>query len=158
MGSSAAASAPTPSELEPIFSTSTAAAPPTTTQFSAGDSVVCHGLVSRKDLNGVIGIVRKYDAEKGRYAVTLPDRTSILLKADNLKHRTPDRPVEPPLTETREAPSKDELLHEVHSLLRDGLLQANLLKPEERHGGPLRPQPPHPDSGSGTPGPDEHIV
>ena len=113
----------------------------------------------RGDLNGRFARVVSFDPKKDTWSVWVEgEPKKFALKADNLKHRTPDRPVEPPLTETREAPSKDELLHEVHSLLRDGLLQANLLKPEERQGGPLRPQPPHPDSGSGTPGPDEHIV
>ena len=94
-----------------------------------------HGL-ARADLNGTTGTVRKYDAAKGRYAVTMYNGTSILLREDNLKPKPPDDAAPsvsyspPVIPMDEEGPSKDALLHELHQLLKDGMLKADLLKKE----------------------------
>mmetsp|Transcript_5592 Transcript_5592/g.11702 ORF Transcript_5592/g.11702 Transcript_5592/m.11702 type:complete len:548 (-) Transcript_5592:642-2285(-) len=49
-----------------------------------GEEVRIRGLQSRPELNGMMGVVRSYSKEKGRYAVELADGSKILLKLANL--------------------------------------------------------------------------
>ena len=97
---------------------------------------MCHGLI-RTEMNGCIGSITVFDAEKQRYAVSLPNGSSVLLKVENLKRHAPAAASVPSAAcnETEEqmqedAPSKDALLRELHDLLHEGMLKANLLKVE----------------------------
>lgn len=55
--------------------------PPTT--IPAGTSVHLFGLKARPEVNGARGVIRSFDASKGRYAVEL-DSETLALKRDNL--------------------------------------------------------------------------
>ena len=53
--------------------------------LEAGTTVVVHGLVSSKDLNGSIGIICLFDKEKHRYAVSVGKKnTTVSIKPINL--------------------------------------------------------------------------
>ena len=53
--------------------------------LEAGTTVVVHGLVSSKDLNGSIGIICLFDKEKHRYAVSVgKKKTTVSIKPINL--------------------------------------------------------------------------
>ena len=50
-----------------------------------GTTVVVHGLVSSTNLNGSIGIIRSFDKEKLRYAVSVgKKKTDVSIKPVNL--------------------------------------------------------------------------
>ena len=53
--------------------------------LETGTMVVVHGLVSSTDLNGSIGIIRSFDKEKSRYAVSMETKkTHVSIKPINL--------------------------------------------------------------------------
>jgi tetratricopeptide (TPR) repeat protein len=53
--------------------------------LETGTTVVVHGLVSSADLNGSIGIIRLFDKEKQRYAVSVgKKKTTVSIKPINL--------------------------------------------------------------------------
>ena len=49
-----------------------------------GDTVRVTGLASRPELNDQVGTVERFNKSKGRFAVRLPDGSSVLLKPHNL--------------------------------------------------------------------------